>query len=68
MGIEKKWYRCTCLQGRNRDADREGTCGHSGERGGWDELGEKCSHTHTHTHTLPCVSCCVTQGAQLGAL
>ena len=34
----EKWYWWTYLQGRNRDADREWTCEHSGGRGGWEEL------------------------------
>ena len=35
----EKWYRWTYLQGRNRDADREQICGHSGEKKGMGWVG-----------------------------
>ena len=39
----EKWYRRTCLQGRNRDRDVENKCmdtkGGQSE-GGWEELGD----------------------------
>ena len=31
----EKWYWLTYMQEKNRDADREQTCGQSGERRGW---------------------------------
>ena len=40
----EKWYRCTGLQGRNRDTDVENkrmdTKGENGVVGWWDELGD----------------------------
>ena len=37
----EKWYRCTYLQGRNRDVDVENEhLDTEGGRGGWDKLGD----------------------------
>jgi len=35
-----KWYRCTYLQGRKRDADVENRRVDQGGRAAWDELGD----------------------------
>ena len=41
MGNLEKWYRCTYLQSRNRDADVEKkSMDTEWEKGGWDELGD----------------------------
>ena len=37
----EKWYRGTCLQGRNRDTDVENKrMDTKGGKGGWEELGD----------------------------
>ena len=59
-----KWYWWTHLQGRNRDADREQTCGHSKERRGWDELRVALEHIHYHIKTELVGSYYMTHGAQ----
>ena len=37
----EKWYRCTYLRGRNRDADVENGHVDTGGGGGWDEPREQ---------------------------
>ena len=46
----EKWYRWTYLQGRNRDADRERICGHSGEKKGMGWVGRLDWHIY-----MPCI-------------
>ena len=50
--------RCRC---------REGTCGHSRGRGGWDELGDQDWRRYA-TMCKRDITCSIAWGAQLGAL
>ena len=67
--ILEKWYWWTHLQGRNRHADVKNEFVDTARGWGWDRLTDSVD-----IYTVLCInwqlvgSCCITQGAQLGAL